>query len=215
MSLTPAVVAVCGMPRSGNRLVQRLLQHHGFVAEVRHYGRRSAFRVGGVHPDCAVMMLRDRVAHEKSCADAGSLLPYPEGFPPGLLGSHSVEYEHFWPTLRWLAEAGVAVLPVSYEALVADPELEGQVIVAWCHDGSSRFKHGSPLWKGWPEPVVDGNAKWRPKLYLCDCGWVGTVDEMEADYTTPSGAGDEAWSNHICPSCKAWNQLDDYEEVVT
>ncbi len=47
--------------------------------------------------------------------------------------------------------------------------------------------------------------------YKCECGWVGTEKEMDADYTT--GGDDEMWSNWICPECGMWWDLDDYEEV--
>jgi len=49
------------------------------------------------------------------------------------------------------------------------------------------------------------------KQYKCpECGWVGTESEMEADCM---GIEDEAWSNWICPQCKTWWRLDDYEDA--
>lgn len=48
--------------------------------------------------------------------------------------------------------------------------------------------------------------------YRCPrCGWVGTEDEMEADYFgEPS---EECWSNWICPECSHWHRLEDYETI--
>ena len=119
-------VSVCGMPRSGNRLVQRMLERHGFVAAVRHYGMRTEFRVGG-GPERAVMMLRNVHPHWKSCERDLAVLTNPT--PVDALRSASgplesaeqIHFEHFWPTLRYLAELGIPVLPVSYEAIISDP----------------------------------------------------------------------------------------------
>lgn len=47
--------------------------------------------------------------------------------------------------------------------------------------------------------------------YKCpDCDWIGTEDEMGADFT--SGI-EEMWSSWICPNCGVWWRLDDYELV--
>jgi len=52
------------------------------------------------------------------------------------------------------------------------------------------------------------------KKYKCpECGWIGTEDEMMADFF--GEPADETWSNWICPECKTWNQLDDYVKEST
>lgn len=53
------------------------------------------------------------------------------------------------------------------------------------------------------------------KKYRCPwCGWVGTYDEMEGDYSFDGH--EEHWSNHICPGCRTWYYgFEDYEEVVS
>lgn len=38
-----------------------------------------------------------------------------------------------------------------------------------------------------------------PKL-ACTCGWSGTLTECEAHHTS---AGDRAWTDFLCPECKA------------
>ena len=48
------------------------------------------------------------------------------------------------------------------------------------------------------------------KQYRCDCGWIGAKSEMDSDFAP---GPDEMWSNHICPSCKEWQRLDDYERI--
>ena len=55
-----------------------------------------------------------------------------------------------------------------------------------------------------------------PKYKCPNCGWIGTENEMEADFfnfTDEEGDYDEVWSNWICPSCDTWHQLEDYERI--
>ena len=48
--------------------------------------------------------------------------------------------------------------------------------------------------------------------YKCpSCGWVGAEDEMGADFVETEE--DEIWSNWICPKCKEWHELEDYEKI--
>jgi predicted RNA-binding Zn-ribbon protein involved in translation (DUF1610 family) len=49
--------------------------------------------------------------------------------------------------------------------------------------------------------------------YKCECGWIGTEKDMDAD-AGGGGISDEAWSNWICPSCREWWWLEDYEKVT-
>lgn len=52
----------------------------------------------------------------------------------------------------------------------------------------------------------------KETLYRCPkCGWVGTEDEMDADFIPTDE--DEIWSNWICPECRTWWELEDYEIV--
>jgi len=49
--------------------------------------------------------------------------------------------------------------------------------------------------------------------YKCPkCNWIGTENEMEGDSISGCDGGDETWSNWICPECKTWHELEDYEE---
>ncbi len=146
-------VAVVGLPRSGNRLIQRLLQRHGFVAEVRHYGMQKEFRNGGVDPDFAVWPVRERWAWEKSCAKDAGMLPRPVGHSGELALSFMREH-HLDETAFWLAGAGVPILHVRYEDIVSNFVLTGQRVVRFVSEGNIIFK-------GWGEEIVDGNAKYR------------------------------------------------------
>lgn len=50
----------------------------------------------------------------------------------------------------------------------------------------------------------------QEQKYRCPdprCGWVGTEDDMDAEDI------DDAWSNWICPRCRGWHQLEDYEPI--
>jgi hypothetical protein len=40
-----------------------------------------------------------------------------------------------------------------------------------------------------------------------ECGWIGTEKEMDCDFSI----GGETWSNWICPKCRAWERLSNYE----
>jgi hypothetical protein len=71
---------------------------------------------------------------------------------------------------------------------------------------------GVPLdvttWREYREPQY-----WAAEGYRCpECGWVGTEDDMLADAMVISDDGDEAWSNWICPQCKEWWRLEDYQK---
>lgn len=145
-------VALVGAPRSGNRLIQRLLQRHGFVAEVRHYGMRKAFRNGGHGADCAIWPVRDLDCWRKSCSRDLIILPRPLGVL-GDLTVNDLRHIHNERTLAYLAETWCPVLPVCYEELVADPNTLGWTILRFVQP---EFDD----WKGWGEKIIDGNAKW-------------------------------------------------------
>ncbi len=50
--------------------------------------------------------------------------------------------------------------------------------------------------------------------YECDCGWIGTEDEMEADSVAGCDDADEIWSKCIGPECNYWAEcLTDFKEV--
>lgn len=48
-----------------------------------------------------------------------------------------------------------------------------------------------------------------PLFYHAECGWIGPAEEMDAD----CAMGGEAWSNWICPGCRQWLRLEDYDDV--
>lgn len=64
------------------------------------------------------------------------------------------------------------------------------------------------------QPVVADKPRDRPtpdQLYRCPrCLYICTEGDMEAD-AARAGDGDEVWSNSICPACKAWHRLEDWE----
>jgi len=50
--------------------------------------------------------------------------------------------------------------------------------------------------------------------YKCECGWIGTENDMRADSIKAPDWTDEMWSNWICPHCGHWAQgLMDYTKV--
>ncbi len=161
-------VAVCGAPRSGNRLTEAMLLRHGFAAEIRHYADPKPFFGGHERPHVAVMPLRDPVAQWLSCErDGPQQVPQPDLREfRRCRSAGELHYAHFAPTLRAVARWGVPFLPVVYEDIVADPEGEGRRIVAWCSNQAAASVSGvGPLaWKGWGVDVIDGNAKWAERM---------------------------------------------------
>lgn len=150
-------VALVGAPRSGNRLIQGLLQRHGLVAEVRHYGMRKAFRNGGEWADYAVWPIRDVDCWRKSCLRDLAILPKPLGVL-GLVENtletvNELRRIHNERTLEYLATTGCPVLPVIYEELVAQPDVVGRAVLDFVHPDFEHFL-------GWGGvEVFDGNAK--------------------------------------------------------
>jgi rubredoxin len=51
--------------------------------------------------------------------------------------------------------------------------------------------------------------------YKCrQCGWIGEAKDMELQCRQlENDDADEVCSMWICPACKAWHQLKDYEVV--
>jgi len=147
-------VAVCGLPRSGNRLLRDLLLHHGHDADVRHFGMSKAFRTGG-DQEVAVWPIRAFGYWSRSIERDWDLLPKPHA-----MGQHYTEAAarelvriHEERTFERVKALGIGVLRVSYEAIVKDPDTWGPEIVGFVAPGSK--------WKGWPREVFDGNEKWR------------------------------------------------------
>lgn len=153
-------VLICGLPCSGNRIVHSLLQHHGVPVQIAHWER------GIPKMSEAVRAWEDSGIVEINCIMPLRLEPYrwmsfqarhPEG------SGVDVEYndqgmhhaKHWTPMLRYMAERGIAVLPVVYEDLVARPDDEGRRLMAWL---------GVYDWRGWPLTIHDGNEKWRERV---------------------------------------------------
>lgn len=154
MNLRDRKVGIVGAPRSGNRIIAHMLQAHGFVAEVRHYGSDAPFRSGG-YAERVVWPIRDFACWLKSCTRDLAILPT----PLGVLGATTPEdlYRvHFDHTARTLTEHLIPCLPISYERLVRDPELVGRRILAW-----ASAPEEMPKWQGWGVEIHDGNAKHR------------------------------------------------------
>lgn len=147
-------IGIVGAPRSGNRLIAHMLQLHGFVAEVRHYGSVKAFRSGG-YAERVIWPIRDYACWRASCERDLAVLPKPFDS----LGEFDVDrlwQTHHDFTQRTLTEHMIPCLPVSYERIVASPELVGRRLLEF-----SAAPHPMPKWKGWGVEIVDGNAKHR------------------------------------------------------
>lgn len=139
-------VVIAGLPSSGNRLVRTLVQSDPSVGRVLivHFGNRTQLRrfsrsLGD--PIRAIIMLREPAYNMVSQRKRshGSLMG-------GWKDYAAQNAAHWRPTLDMLA--GVPILAVRYEDLVADPEKWGRRIM----------DHLGLRWRGWPVDIVDGNA---------------------------------------------------------
>jgi len=147
-------VAICGLPRSGNRLLRDLLQHHGHDADVRHFGMSKEFRTGG-DQEVALWPIRAFGYWARSIERDWANLPKPHA-----MGEHYTEAAarelariHEERTFERVKALGISCCRVSYEAIVKEPDLWGPELV--------RFVDPATKWKGWPREVFDGNEKWR------------------------------------------------------
>lgn len=152
---SPPWVLICGLPCSGNHLLERLLRHHGIEAQVWHHlpmdaGLRSEWEAGG-GPSAALVPVRapriQRASWEKRRerdVSAGHATNIRER---GLWTR--AEQVRVHADLR--RSLRCPAFPVTYRAIVERPEIWGPKLVRFC--GGS--------WRGWPEPVTDGDARYN------------------------------------------------------
>ena len=134
--MTKRKTIVCGMPRSGNNLINKMLRHYGFETCVRHFDQAIPEGV-----EFAILPLRHQQSHWASC----------KAHDEGYIKLEDIHYEHYWPILRNLAKRGIIVIPVVYEEIVEFPDRVGRHIATILD-----FK-----WKGWPAEIYNGNRKYE------------------------------------------------------
>lgn len=146
-------VLVCGIQHSGNKLIARLLQHHGAEALVYHGTIESGVKakhdrvawIRSRRPGYVIVPMRiGRYSH-------ASLLrtSLAENVGHGMPQTHDGRVLRHYAALRKLA--GIPMMVVQYEGLVRAPEKWGRLAVEFC----------GLEWRGWKERVYDGNAKYE------------------------------------------------------
>lgn len=138
-------VVIAGLPSSGNRLVRTLIQSDPSVGRVLivHFGNRMQLRRLSKSPGDpirAIVVLREPIYNlvSQRKRSRGELMG-------GWTDYAAQNAAHWRPTLDMLA--GITILPVRYEDIVADPE-------EW---GSRIMRFLGLRWQGWPVNVVDAN----------------------------------------------------------
>lgn len=152
MSLTNTGVAVivAGMPKSGNRMFQSLLEHHGIEAEVHHFGGFEARARQWQEQALTVAVLlpiREAEVHK-----AGSYKEFEYTFE-GRTYEETRRY-HYQETLEAASRLRLPIFPVRYSHFVRNPKGVGHQILTWL----------GVQFIGLNQEVIDGDARWLRKL---------------------------------------------------
>lgn len=141
-------ICICGLPKSGNRLVERLLQAHGVTTRIQHIPDTGS----SVHERCprAIIPVRRPDVWWQSINEYGF----------SFMKQYTVERDGIqkWEARRVAAIAErwtpQEILTIQYEYIVACPLKAGLLIC----------KHAGVEYQGtWPEDIKDGNRKWLTK----------------------------------------------------
>ncbi len=146
------VVLVGGLPRSGSRLIRRMLKAHGIDAVVRHRlkGWEEEMEPERVIVPTRAFQRQSLVANREMRAKTGRrggarILSEQEAFE-----EHGRHKEHHAVMMEEFK--GLPVMRVAYEELVEHPKEIGREIAAFC---------GVAEWCGWGERIFDGDKKHR------------------------------------------------------
>lgn len=148
--MTKPLVFVSGRPRSGNTLIKRLVDDAGGIGYVVH-GNAPLRIFRGVmkqEPHEGVFMVIP--VRSSSCSLRSSMAFHD---PSALRIWKEMEVDHLCSVMRAL-QTGATVRFVSYEGIIQDPEAERTWLLGFL---------GLDRTTPWPEPIVDGNAKWLEK----------------------------------------------------
>jgi len=155
--MTAPTVLVCGIQHSGNKLLCRLLLHHGARASIYHgtltdkikakrWRLKEFLSLPG--PSFVVVPIRDGLCNQESLARTSLDLNVGYGMPRDYAGRVQRHYQ----ALKELG--GIPMMVVPYERLVKDPGPWGQRVVEFC----------GLEWRGWPEKVFDANEKYGDRV---------------------------------------------------
>ena len=136
-------VFICGLPSSGNRLVQRLLTAAGGECAWLCHGETSDVPrdTKDAEEIRCIFLVRSHPHRMKSCKKTS----------PSHIYGEPVDTERMMKMMRGAAEIEAPCRWISYESLVMDPEETKKDLLEWL---------GLPN-IDWPEIVFDANEKYR------------------------------------------------------
>ncbi len=133
-------VLVGGLPRSGNRLIMRMIEHHGLKAHVHHHmGGWCEVRVPMYIIVPTRIRQREALAAKRATQSKAHVLLTQEEHE--VKHAEMLEFYKDTPTMH-----------LAYETLVEHPTRTGREIAKFV---------GIRGWVRWPEPIFDGDAKYR------------------------------------------------------
>jgi hypothetical protein len=151
------IAIICGLPSSGNRLVQYYLHRAGAVESLVLHGLEPQIpKFKGRHPDhevYAIMMVRDNVCWERS-----------------VTSHHEKREEETWAdyadrcyveTMKRIVEYEIPFRAVSYEGLLRNYQAIGDYLCDWMRLPRLEWPDeddGACPWKNHPQG--DPNEKW-------------------------------------------------------
>lgn len=148
---TGVACIIAGLPASANRVFEKLFQHHGIRTCIDHHGgfeakvrewQKEALTVAVFIP------VRDAEIHL-----AGAFDQHVKAYGPGV-SYHTIRAQQYAKTMEVASELRLPILSVRYRHFVANPFGIATYILAWLGVGMM----------GFPEQIVDGDAKWLRKL---------------------------------------------------
>lgn len=148
---TGVACVIAGLPASANRVFEKLFLHHGIRTQIDHHGnfqpvvrewQDQALTVAVFIP------VRDAEIHK-----AGSFGQHMKAYGPGA-DYNQIRIRQYAKTMEVASELRLPTLAVRYRHFVANPFGIATYILAWLGVGM----------KGFPEQIVDGDAKWLRKL---------------------------------------------------
>lgn len=149
-------VVIAGMPASGNRLIEGLLNHHGVKCQVHHHGTFEAIVQNWWSEALTVAVLLP--VREVDVHRSGSFDKH-KGTYPDKSYAH-IRKDCYFLTMELASKLRLPVFPFRYKHLVNNPWAIGNQIMTWL---------GVPF-KGWHTEIVDGDAKWLTSPRIVEDG---------------------------------------------
>jgi len=155
MPASDYLVFICGLPSSGNRVIEQLFKRAGChtCVEMGYEADQIYAKVNksnGLKPICVIPV------RHTACRHSSIAKRWPNGSP-----STRPEPELNGPILKAVADLEMPVYTVSYEAFVADPFLMGTMMLGWVEAEPQNLPQRDDIVSPWCGKIYDANEKWR------------------------------------------------------